>query len=72
MRRSSPQEDCRPHLISAELAALAIGGTILVNMSVKLGVTLAYARAKGRDAALALGASMVALAASLLVGWLRL
>jgi len=62
----------RPTAITTELAALALGGTILANMSVKLGVTLAYARGKGRDAALALGASMVALAISLVVGWLRL
>ncbi len=55
-----------------ELAALALGGTILANMAVKLGVTLAYARGKGMSAALALGASMVALAVSLVVGWLRL
>ncbi len=61
-----------PAAITAELMALALGGTILANMSVKLGVTLAYARGKGREAALALGASMVALAASLIVGWLRL
>jgi NAD(P)H-dependent flavin oxidoreductase YrpB (nitropropane dioxygenase family) len=58
--------------ITAELAALALGGTILANMAVKLGVTLAYARGKGVAAALALGASMVALAASLLIGWMRL
>ena len=61
-----------PAAIAAALAALALGGTILANMTVKLGVTLAYARGKGGNAALALGASMVALAASLLVGWLRL
>lgn len=61
-----------PSAIGAELAALALGGTILANMAVKLGVTLAYARAKGITAALALGASMLALAASLVVGWLRL
>jgi hypothetical protein len=61
-----------PQAISAELAALALCGTILANMSVKLGVTLAYARGKGKEAALALAASMVALAASLVVGWLRL
>jgi len=61
-----------PAAITAELAALALGGTILANMAVKLGVTLAYARGKGLSAALALGASMVALAASLVVGWLRL
>jgi uncharacterized membrane protein (DUF4010 family) len=58
--------------ITAELAALALGGTILANMSVKLGVTLAYARGKGLGAALGLGASMAALAASLAIGWMRL
>lgn len=61
-----------PAAIGAELAALALGGTILANMTVKLGITLAYARGKGRLAALALAASMVALAASLAVGWMRL
>jgi len=58
--------------ISPALAALALAGTILVNMSVKLGVTIAYARRNGLSAALALGASMVALAVSLVVGWMRL
>jgi uncharacterized membrane protein (DUF4010 family) len=61
-----------PQAIAAALAALALGGTILANMFVKLGVTLAYARGKGLAAALALGASMVGLAASLVVGWLRM
>jgi uncharacterized membrane protein (DUF4010 family) len=61
-----------PTAITAELAALALGGTILANMTVKLGVTLAYARSKGLSAALALAASMAALAASLAVGWMRL
>jgi len=61
-----------PQAIAAELAALALGGTILANMFVKLGVTLAYARGKGLAAALALGASMAALTASLVVEWLRL
>ncbi len=61
-----------PQAISAEVAALALGGTILANMAVKLAVTLAYARAKGASAALALAASMAALVASLVVGWLRL
>ena len=58
--------------ITATLAALALGGTILANMTVKVGITLAYARGKGLTAALALGASMVALAASLIIGWMRL
>jgi len=58
--------------IAPELAALAVGGTILANMAVKLGVTLAFARAKGKGAALALVASMVVLGATLVVGWMRL
>ena len=61
-----------PSAITAELAAIAICGTILANMAVKLGTTIANARGKGKGAALALGASMVALAISLVVGWLRL
>ena len=47
MRRSSPPADLPPEAIGAPLAALALGGTILANMAVKLGVTLAYARGKG-------------------------
>jgi hypothetical protein len=41
-------------------------------MTVKLGITLAYGRQRAVPAALALGASMAALAASLIVGWLSL
>ncbi|MBA3669084.1 MAG: MgtC/SapB family protein [Sphingomonas sp.] len=55
--------------ISAHLAALALAGTVLANMAVKLGITLAYARREGVTAALALGASMVALAVSIAIGW---
>lgn len=58
--------------IAANLAALALGGTVLVNMAVKLGITLAYGRQRAVSAALGLLASMVALAASLAVGWMRL
>lgn len=53
--------------IAPTLAATALGGTILVNMAVKVGVTLVYARGRGRSAALALVASMTVLAASLAV-----
>jgi uncharacterized membrane protein (DUF4010 family) len=60
-----------PDAISPALAALALGGTILANMSVKLGITIAYGRSRGTSAALALGASMAALAVSLVVAWLR-
>jgi uncharacterized membrane protein (DUF4010 family) len=61
-----------PEAIIPSLAALALGGTILANMAVKLGITLAYARRKGLSAALALGASMVTLAASLVIGLMQL
>ncbi len=61
-----------PRTIGAELAALALAGTVLANMFVKLGITLAYARGKGVGAALALSASMVTLAVSIVVGWMRL
>ena len=61
-----------PAAIGAQLAALALGGTILANMAVKLGITIAYARGQSLSAALALLASMIALAVSLVVGWLAL
>jgi len=58
-----------PQAIGAELAAIALAGTIVANMGVKIGVTLVYARAKGRSAAIALIASTVVLAASIAVAW---
>ena len=61
-----------PGTIAPRLAALAIAGTILANMCVKLGVTVAYGRHEARPAAIALAASMVALAASLVFGYARL
>jgi len=62
----------RPDAIAPVLAALAIGGTILANMTVKLGITFANARGRGRSAAAALLASMVVLGVTLIIGWLRL
>ena len=59
-----------PGTIANNLAALAIAGTILANMAVKLGVTIVYGRAAARQAAFALSASMIALTASLIVGYL--
>lgn len=61
-----------PKAIGSALAALALAGTVLVNMTVKLGITLAYARSKGVSAALALAASMVALAITMALGWFEL
>ena len=72
MPRSSLPGGLDPHAIGAPLAALALAGTVLANMTVKLGITLAYARGKGLSAALALGASMAALVAAIVVGWMRL
>lgn len=61
-----------PGTIANELAALAITGTIFANMAVKLGVTIAYGRSAAKPAAWALGASMLALVGSLVVGYLGL
>jgi uncharacterized membrane protein (DUF4010 family) len=62
----------KPGAISPALAALALGGTVPANMAVKLGITIAYARSGGKDAAIALVASMAALALTLAVGVTRL
>ena len=58
-----------PNAITAELAAIALAGTIVANMGVKIGVTIVYARAKGRSAAVALIASTLVLAASIGIAW---
>jgi len=57
--------------ISPLLAAIAIAGTIIVNMAVKIGITLVYARRKGWSAAAAMSLSVVVLVASIGVAWLR-
>jgi uncharacterized membrane protein (DUF4010 family) len=54
-----------PESIGAQFAATALAGTILANMTVKLGITIAYSGKEGRPAAIALGASMTVLAASI-------
>ncbi len=58
-----------PHAITADLAAIALAGTVVANMVVKIGVTLAFARSKGRSAAIALSASTAALLGSIGVAW---
>jgi hypothetical protein len=58
-----------PQAIGANLAAIALAGTIVANMAVKIGVTVVYAKSKGRSAAIALTASTVVLAASIVVAW---
>lgn len=58
--------------ISNTLAAIAIGGTVVANMTVKIGVTLAYARRAGVSAAIALAASSLILLASIAAASMRL
>ena len=58
-----------PQAIGVELAAIALAGTIIANMAVKVGVTLVYAGRKGVSAAIALSSSVVVLAGSMAVAW---
>ena len=58
-----------PATIGSALAAIALAGTVLANMAVKLGITLVYGRARGTSAALALAASMAALGVAIAVAW---
>ena len=62
----------QPPAISSLLAAIAIAGTIIVNMAVKIGITLAYARGKGVSAVVAMAASVVALGIAIAIAWTRL
>jgi uncharacterized membrane protein (DUF4010 family) len=61
-----------PTAISSLLAAVAIAGTIIVNMAVKVGITLVYAGRKGVSAAIAMTTSVIALAVMIGFAWLRL
>ena len=53
-------------------AAMAISGTVIANMAVKIGITLVYAGRKGVSAALAMAASVVVLAIMIGLAWTRL
>jgi len=61
-----------PAAISPLLAAIAIAGTVIANMVVKIGITLVYARQKGASAALVMTASVIALGVSIAIAWARL
>lgn len=60
-----------PGTIAPDLAALAIGGTIVANMAVKIAVTIAYGRVIAAPATRALLASTLALAVTITIGWFR-
>jgi uncharacterized membrane protein (DUF4010 family) len=61
-----------PGAISPLLAAMAISGTTIANMAVKIGITLVYAGRKGVTAVVAMTASVVVLAAMIGLAWTRL
>ena len=61
-----------PEAISPLLAAMAISGTTIVNMAVKIGITLVYARRKGISAAVAMAASVAVLAVMICLAATRL
>jgi len=46
--------------------------TIIVNMAVKMGITLAYARKRGLPAVAAMASSIAVLAISIAFAWMRL
>lgn len=55
--------------IIADIAALAIAGTVVVNMLAKMGVTLAYAGRRGIGATVSLAPSTLVLAAMIALAW---
>jgi len=61
-----------PAAISPLLAAMAIAGTIIANMAVKMGITLVYARRRRLPAVAAMAASVAALAVMIGLAWTRL
>jgi uncharacterized membrane protein (DUF4010 family) len=61
-----------PDAISPLLAAMAVSGTAILNMAVKIGIALVYARGKGLSAAAAMTASVVVLGVMIGLAWTRL
>jgi uncharacterized membrane protein (DUF4010 family) len=58
--------------ISPLLAAMAISGTTIANMAVKVGITLVYAGKRGVLAAIAMSASVIVLGLMIGLAWTRL
>lgn len=58
--------------ISPLLAAIAISGTVIINMAVKMGITLTYAGRRGTPAVIAMGSSVIVLALTIGYAWTRL
>ena len=62
----------QPAAIASLLAAMAIAGTIIVNMGVKIGITLVYAGRRGLPAVAAMATSVLALGIMIALAWMRL
>ena len=62
----------QPAAISPVLAAMAIGGTIIVNMMVKIGIAFVYAGRRSLPAVAAMATSVAALAVMIGLAWTRL
>ena len=58
--------------IGALPAAMAIAGTIIINMAVKIGITFVYGGRRGLPAAIAMASSVAALAVMIGLAWTRL
>lgn len=61
-----------PSAISPLLAAIAIAGTVIANMAVKIGIDLVYAGRRGLPSAIAMGSSVIVLGMTIAVAWTRL
>jgi len=62
----------QPAAISPVLAAMAIGGTIIVNMMVKMSIAFVYAGRRSLPAVAAMATSVAALAVMIGLAWTRL
>jgi hypothetical protein len=51
---------------------MAISGTAISNMAVKIGIALIYSGRRGLSASIAMGASVLVLAAMIALAWSRL
>ena len=61
-----------PAAISPLLAAIAIAGTIIANMAVKIGIAILYAGKRGLPAVAAMATSVAVLVVTIGFAWMRL
>ena len=61
-----------PAAISPLLAAIAVAGTVIANMAVKMGIVVVYAGKRGLPAVAAMATSVAVLAVTIAFAWTRL